>query len=332
MATRRGAAGRSRAGAASHLSVLPGAGLVDLEPYATRLVDVELGSRPSARTVIRRAISGSTADLLEALPIAEIGADPEGVHRSRVALRRLRSDLRTFDDLLITDRLEPVADEVRRLGTALGAVRDLDVLEELLETTVARLDDPLVRAHLPDLLAVLDAQRRRARRSLSATLRDPRTPQLFDRLIELADDPPTVQRALGRASRRLRRPVRRRWRRLRATVDRLAPDPPTDDLHRVRIQAKRARYAAEAVTPVYGRPVRRFAAAAAGLQSELGDLRDAELASAWLREAAVGLDADGGFAAGRIAQFLHDRAAAHRADWATVFERVRDRAERAELD
>lgn len=306
--------------------------LVDTGRYSERLVAVDLGSRPSARTVIRHAVTRSAADLLAALPVAEIGTDPEGVHRSRVAIRRLRSDFRTFGQFLVIEQLEPVADGLRRLGGSLGDVRDLDVLEALVRTTVDELDDPTVRGSLDEVVAVLERQRERAVRSLRETLCDPSTPQLLARLVALADDPPTAPRALGRAERRLSRPVRRRWRRLRRTVGELAREPSTDELHRVRIQAKRARYAAEAVTPVYGRPMRKFATAAAGLQAELGDLRDAELAGHWLRVVSAELDPAGSFAAGRVAQFLHDRAGSHRADWAIAYDRLRDRAGRAGLD
>ena len=60
--------------------------------------------------------------------------------------------------------------------------------------------------------------------------------------------------------------------------------PPTDEqLHRVRIHAKRTRYAAEALLPVARKDARRFAAAAADLQGVLGEQHDAIVMRGWLR-------------------------------------------------
>lgn len=58
------------------------------------------------------------------------------------------------------------------------------------------------------------------------------------------------------------------------------------ELHQVRIQAKRCRYAAEAVAPIVG-PAAHFAAAVADLQTVLGDHQDTVVAESWLREAAA---------------------------------------------
>lgn len=54
----------------------------------------------------------------------------------------------------------------------------------------------------------------------------------------------------------------------------------------MRIRSKRLRYAAEAAAPVIGKPAQRFASAVAGLQGVLGDMNDAVVAEAWLRQVA----------------------------------------------
>jgi CHAD domain-containing protein len=77
--------------------------------------------------------------------------------------------------------------------------------------------------------------------------------------------------------------VGKAWRKLRRSVSDLGPNPPDAALHRVRIEAKRCRYAAEAVVAVEGRPAKRFAAAVARLQDALGRLQDAVVAASWLR-------------------------------------------------
>jgi CHAD domain-containing protein len=57
-------------------------------------------------------------------------------------------------------------------------------------------------------------------------------------------------------------------------------------LHAVRIRSKRARYAVEAVAPLFGRDARRFAKRLADVQSVLGDHQDTTVAEAWLRDTA----------------------------------------------
>jgi CHAD domain-containing protein len=69
-------------------------------------------------------------------------------------------------------------------------------------------------------------------------------------------------------------------------VDALHPDSPPPALHAIRIKAKRARYAAEAVEPLYGRDATRLADAIADVQTVLGEFQDTTVAETWLRDAA----------------------------------------------
>ena len=59
------------------------------------------------------------------------------------------------------------------------------------------------------------------------------------------------------------------------------------ELHAARRAAKRARYAAEAVSPVYGKPARRFATQMKTMQSALGTHQDAVIARNTIREIGV---------------------------------------------
>src|SRR4029077_9465616 len=51
---------------------------------------------PTARDVIKYALSDSVAALLHNDPLVRTSRDPEAVHQARVATRKLRSNLRTF--------------------------------------------------------------------------------------------------------------------------------------------------------------------------------------------------------------------------------------------
>lgn len=287
----------------------------------------------SARAVIATAIAASVRRLDAELPRARAGDDPEGVHQARVATRRLRSDLRTFAPLLDDAWRIQMRAELQLLADALGEVRDTDVLRMRLEAAIAEVGiadvtagDELTVGGGAELLAHLDCHQHDAHRRLLDVIDDDRTTTLLQRLREAAADPPTTGRALGRATRRLLPLVRKPWRKLHRTVGALDDDPPISELHRVRLLAKRTRYAAEAVVPVFGRDAQRFARAVTGVQDVLGELNDAEQTIVWLRSAAGGLSAGGAFAAGQLVSHFHQVAAEHRSGWERSFARAERRS------
>jgi CHAD domain-containing protein len=83
-----------------------------------------------------------------------------------------------------------------------------------------------------------------------------------------------------------------------------AADPAGDDepWHRLRISAKRARYAAEACVPVIGIPAEAFAAQVARVTEELGLQQDAAVAASVVLRAARSprIAAGTGFVLGRL--------------------------------
>lgn len=278
----------------------------------------------SARAAIAAAIATSVDRLEAELPRARLGEDPEGVHQARVATRRLRSDLRTFGPLLDGGWKDRIRSDLKRLADALGEVRDADVLQIRLQEAIDAIGvDSNAAARV---LVPLQAQAASARRSLVAVIDDEGTEQLVAELRTAATDPPTTPSALGRAEVRLRPLVRRPWRKLARSVAELPDDPSVARLHRIRLLAKRARYSAEAVVDVYGRDARRFAKAVSRVQDVLGDMHDAEVAAAWLRQAAGELDPDAAFVAGRLAQHYAELSDVERHGWQRHFRRARKRS------
>src|SRR5260370_7803201 len=92
--------------------------------------------------------------------------------------------------------------------------------------------------------------------------------------------------------------ARRDWKQLRKGVAALPDQPPDSELHRIRILAKRVRYAAEAAEPIARKIATRTAEDAAALQDVLGDHQDSVTVQQWLREAGRGPRA---FVAGGLA-------------------------------
>lgn len=227
-------------------------------------------------------------------PVAELGRDPEGVHQMRVGLRRLRSALRLFREQLPVRETEALVEELRWLAGLLGAARDLDVfLEELLgPVTKGRPDDRGLAA----LREAAEGARRDAYAALRRELASPRYTALVLRLGRFVDGASFRRRGateLARPARPLARRLLRqraaRVRQLGVRIDELS----TRELHRLRIRAKRLRYATELLAPLFGDAApARTARRLADLQDVLGHLNDqatAEHLVARLRERLPGV-------------------------------------------
>ena len=210
---------------------------------------------------------------------ARTGRDPEDVHQMRVAVRRLRAILRASRPLFDPRWVDGLRRELKRLGTVLGGVRDLDVLHAYLRSQLEALPAPERRAGQPYLLRPLDADRVRERTSLRAALASPRYARLLRRLQAALVHPPTRPSSVP-----LPGIAASEFEKLRKAVAKLPRQPSAEELHAVRIKVKRARYAAELAQPMIGRRVERFITKAKKLQDILGEHQDAVVAEEYLRK------------------------------------------------
>ena len=265
-----------------HLRAMGPAALGDPEVAVPGLPDA-----PAAADVVRRALAAGVQLVLRHDALVRLGGDPEHVHQARVGTRRLRSHLRTFRTLLEPAWAEDLRAELGWLAGELGALRDREVLHERLLVLIAGLPAVDVRPAAA-LAALLTAEMTAARARLLEAMSSQRYYELIDRMVEAAARPALVEAASRPARQALPELVRGPWRRLRGTVRALGEQPADAELHRVRILAKRARYAAEAVAPALGSDASRFARRAAALQDVLGEHQDSVTMQAWLRAAAGG--------------------------------------------
>jgi CHAD domain-containing protein len=159
-----------------------------------------------------------------------------------------------------------------------------------------------------------------ARQRLLTTMREPRYVALLDRLVEAGRSPALGPDTERRARDVLPRLVRRPWKRLRRDARRLDESSPDEQLHALRIRAKRCRYAAEAVAPVVAGRAAGFAKAVAALQDVLGEQHDAVVAAEWLHEHAAARP--DGFTAGQLWCLEREAAQAAREAWRRAWRRV----------
>ena len=257
-------------------------------PSGTRAIEPTRPAAPAPTegrgiAVVRRAIDASLQRLLVADPVARIGQDPEGVHQARVATRRLRCDLRTFGPLLDPEWTSALRNEVCWLGDELGIAREAEVLLGHLRER-ARALPPEIELDVTPLLDSAVGDREAAQARVLDVLQSPRYLDLVDRLVLGAMAPRMRPGAAAVKTRDLTRLARRPWKKLRRDYHALGDDPSDPALHALRIRAKRARYAVEAVADaVGGATPHKLAAALTDLQDVLGAHQDAVVAQAWLQ-------------------------------------------------
>ncbi len=308
-----------------------GAGAPDPTPKVVRalgrpaaappeVVPVDIDDDATAADLVRAALAADLTKLLIHDPRLRRSGHPEDLRKARVAMRRLRSDLRSFAPLL-----RPEAKELRReLGWVrrqLGAVRDADVLAARLAAQGESLPEE-DQAELATLLQRLASDRDRACVELDKALDSDRYAVLLDALVAAAASPPCLPEADVPAGEVLPGLVRRRWERLREAVADLGDDPSPDELHKVRTRAKRCRYAAQAVRPVVGKPAKRLAKRLGRLQDVLGEVQDAEVTEAWLREAAGTAGGGQALAAGQLVAAQRETMRRAREKWPKAWKKA----------
>ena len=207
----------------------------------------------------------------------------ESLHQMRVGLRRLRALLAMFEDLAAP----PVAlhADIEWLSGELGPARDWDVLA----------DSTLDRVQGFDATALRQAAHERANAHhahILNVLREPRYAELMTQLNEwlgerrwrpdatLDKDSPLAERAARAALPLLRKAEKRLAKRIDGLDEGDAPGR-----HRVRIAAKKARYAAEFFRDLLpARRVKRYVGHLEKLQDRLGLLNDMAVADQLLEE------------------------------------------------
>lgn len=228
------------------------------------------------------------AQMQENEPGVVLGTDPECVHQMRIGMRRLRSAQRLFAKWIPLPA--PLQDELAWLGGELGAVRDADVLAD---ATLARVTDACPQqAELLSLKQSASTIAIAKRQQAAAAVASVRHSRLMLGLVAWLQAGRWREsldaRALGVLAEpiawRAARIVARCRRRLREAGRRLDDGTPAER-HRVRIAAKKARYATEFFASLSSaRRSRRYLGRLVALQDALGALNDAAVADRLLGE------------------------------------------------
>jgi inorganic triphosphatase YgiF len=235
-------------------------------------------------------------------------ASPEVIHQMRVGLRRLRSLITSFKKVVTDARLEAIKAELKWITGELDAARNLDVLlHGDYRAAVAQKDDA-------DGLKGLGVRLRGARRmayvrAVGAAESERFRRLLVDLMVWIEAGPWT---AADVTARRRAEPIRKfaeaelaKRRRKIARQARQLRDLAPEARHKLRIEAKKLRYAADAFVGLFDRPkrARAFVDALKAVQDTLGELNDIVVGEQLAHEAAAvpgRAETDSAFVAGRI--------------------------------
>jgi CHAD domain-containing protein len=229
------------------------------------------------------------ARLAETVPRLLTPSDEEAVHDFRVALRRTRTLLEVGRPVFGRFYADEVRGALREIMRASGALRDEEVLLELIGSFVVDPRDPLAPAG--NVNDWIDGRRRRERRlrtALRRKIRDgelDRGRQLLGALVAFRIKPSRDKR-LTKFARRAVEDATREVEHHR----RVLPAGP-EELHDLRIAYKRLRYTVETFSTVLPADLLALGQPAARCQSRLGRVHDADMAIACVRSAPNLLDA-----------------------------------------
>ncbi len=265
-----------------------------LGPLASAPADVEIPGRVRRNDPARMGVAAHVALNTRALLRNDVAVRrdlEDSVHQMRVAARRLRSGLKVFGPLLEADRTTPLRGELAWLAAVLGEARDGEVLRDrLLNDLDELLADQALQVDVTSTKRLVRGSFAKdmsgARTRVLAALKSDRYLALLDSLVLICRELPTTEAAEQSCEQMLPPLVDHAWRRLARDVNKLEIDGPDHDWHRTRISAKRARYACEAVVPVFGKPARRLAEQVELVTELLGEHQDAALAAATVRRLA----------------------------------------------
>ncbi|MGH7865537.1 MAG: CHAD domain-containing protein [Candidatus Binataceae bacterium] len=256
---------------------------------------------------MREAAHAALAFHLQALSREAVGAqkgDARSIHQLRVATRRLRTAIRLFRRALYASQADKLRRELAAVAHAAGRVREADVAGDLLRKRARKLDPHLAKA-LGPVFNENSRRRSEAMKELARLLNSNSHQSLLKRLAA-----PAYRRGrdveLGLIATDLLRPLLRGLIRAGGV---LGDDAPAELIHRLRVRAKRVRYALETLGGLGRKKLQKTLTRLQRLQEALGEHNDVTGAIRWLHDCTerIAVPADTLLAAGALLQILHER-------------------------
>ncbi|HEX6759504.1 MAG TPA: CHAD domain-containing protein [Propionibacteriaceae bacterium] len=211
------------------------------------------------------------------------------IHKTRVAVRRLRSTMRVFPELFDPSEAGHLEEELVWWASLLGNVRDMDILAQRQAALLDDLPAELILGPVASTIqAELAVQRKQAMDAMLEALDSERYRKLVGLVHHWRSDPPFTAAAdasadsIESAIKQARKKVGKRL--SEAVAARRAGEPSDELFHRARKASKRHRYAVETALPIWGSKADKIISQRKDLQDVLGNHQDSILSAAFLRE------------------------------------------------
>jgi len=289
---------------------------------------VEIDRHEPALAAFRRVLANLAATVEANRPGTVADLDSEFLHDLRVAVRRTRSVLAHGRQVLPAEVAAAAREGFGWLGEATSAARDLDVWTIEWDAYTAPLPGRAGRALAP-VVEEIGRRRAAAHGELAAVLAGPRYRELLAWWRAWLDGPPVDPggpKGAAPAGAVAARCVRRAQERLLARGRAVTAASPAEDLHELRKDAKRLRYALECLATVFDPgATKAFVRRLKALQDNLGEHQDAEVHAAQLAAIARHLHGTGAagpdalVAVGQLTEHLDRRRRAARQGFARRF-------------
>jgi triphosphatase len=238
-------------------------------------------------------------------PLLVEDRNPAALHQCRVALRRLRSALAQFKDLIPDERSQAIRRSLKEVAGELGKARNLDVLltgpaKQEAESQASEIVDAT------EFMTKVEAHRQEVYDDVIARLDGAEFRQLVLEIVAWAETGEWRRRKAAQARLRAygRRKLKRQHRSMRKASLELA-SMTDQERHKIRIKAKKIRYSCEFFNVISQRPKRyeRYLSSVTAAQEKLGDLNDAAMTQTLVQDfvkSEPGLSTSVAFSAGAV--------------------------------
>jgi len=204
------------------------------------------------------------------------GNDVEDLHRTRVAIRRLRNTFWVFKDILPSENLKKWKKSFRRISKSSGPARDLDVKIDFLGSLIKKTGPVSLKGGLKKMIGLLKVKRDELQPDIIQALNILKKEKILD----------DIKKVLKNLSKDRKKEKRRSvydlaFKQTAKRLKELAAYAPfvfhrdnIEELHNLRIAAKKLRYTLECFIPAFGKELIDFAHSAHMIQNHLGSMHD----------------------------------------------------------
>lgn len=243
---------------------------------AKKVVEVDYDA--PAGEMIQRVLRQRLEEMCALRGAALDWSDPEGVHKMRVASRRLRSALTDFKPHL--RRASLPRKRLKAIAGALGAVRDDDVALQALENLAAKVDGKVAQG-IAAIVAERSRRRLRERAALEQAISKSSIAEFQQTFLARLEAVGSSGRPGASKETSFRQVgvevISRRLKEMISGSKCIYEPMSVKPLHRMRILAKRLRYAVELFAPQWAGELKPVAKEIARLQTSLGGLHDCDV-------------------------------------------------------